>query len=893
MTETPATRVLVVDDDKFAIALVSKHLKTAGYEVLTATNGAEALKIVLAEGPAMVVTDWMMPVMNGLELCRAIRNHEGVGFVFVIVLTAVADEDRVVEAFDAGADDYLTKPFKRKELLARLRAGQRIIELQQTLDRNNRQLHLVNAEAEVSNRKLGLANSQLNRMATTDELTGLTNRREALRFLSELWSTAERHPEPLACAILDLDHFKRVNDTFGHAAGDLVLKKVSQTLQTTSRRGERVCRFGGEEFLIIFPHSSAEEAAVGAERMRDKIEATVIQHHEISIRVTASIGIAERAPSMESADELLCAADTMLYEAKRSGRNRVCVAGTISVSNDKTAQCRMDWDMLTRSDQEQNDKQGTSGHVLVVDDDSSVRSRIRGILEPKGYQVSEAIDGIEALEQIKLDLPDVVIASDAMPRMNGFELVRKLEADVHTRTVPVILSGSSVDGTDVVAGLETGAEEYLTKPIASRELVLRVRSMARLRREHERSNHLRGEQSRMLGALLDFSHSISAADSLDCVLEQTVSVAAELTRCRVASVFLPDVDQKMLKLAKTTAVETDAIRTLSIPMQNTVIGDVFQSRKPAVIRQYKTASKFAEATKGLPLYTLPAIFAPMCAPEGSVGVLHLADQYEKRPLSELELEYINLVCNIAASAIQGSLTLRARDDARDSIVIALAKLAEHRDNDTGKHLERVSRYCRALAEELRHDKKYAQVITQEFLADLNRAAPLHDIGKVAVPDSILMKPGRLTESEIEIMRTHAAIGANTLHSVQERAPGTKFLVMAEQIAHGHHEWVDGTGYPRNMSGDDIPLAARIAAIADVYDALTTKRVYKEAYTHDRASAIIVEYSDRQFDTRIVDAFVACEGEFQRLASELADDEAHAPPVHRLPEMSTNPVGSMS
>jgi len=230
-----------------------------------------------------------------------------------------------------------------------------------------------------------------------------------------------------------------------------------------------------------------------------------------------------------------------------------------------------------------------------------------------------------------------------------------------------------------------------------------------------------------------------------------------------------------------------------------------------------------------------------------------------------------LVCNIAASAITNVASRQARDDAYDSIVVALGTLAEYRDSDTGKHLQRVTEFSLILAEDLRAAEGLGGQIDEQFLEDLRRAVPLHDIGKVATPDSILMKAGRLTAEEMEVMRVHAERGAETIRSVLERAPEVQFLEIAEQIARSHHEWYDGAGYPAGLAGDDIPLAARIAALADVYDALTTKRIYKEAMPHEAAVAIIRQASGTQFDPAVVQAFLRHEDAFVALAANLSDD----------------------
>jgi len=188
-------------------------------------------------------------------------------------------------------------------------------------------------------------------------------------------------------------------------------------------------------------------------------------------------------------------------------------------------------------------------------------------------------------------------------------------------------------------------------------------------------------------------------------------------------------------------------------------------------------------------------------------------------------------------------------------------LAESRDSDTGAHLERVQHYCRALSRHLATQEKFKNIIDAEYIRLIFQTSPLHDIGKVGVPDAILLKPGRLDPHEFDIMKTHTTIAAQTLDAALNKFPGVEFLKMARDIALTHHEKYDGTGYPNNLKGEEIPLCGRIIAVADVYDALVSKRVYKDAFTHDSAQAIIEEGRGKHFDPDVVDAFVATGTEF--------------------------------
>lgn len=214
-------------------------------------------------------------------------------------------------------------------------------------------------------------------------------------------------------------------------------------------------------------------------------------------------------------------------------------------------------------------------------------------------------------------------------------------------------------------------------------------------------------------------------------------------------------------------------------------------------------------------------------------------------------------------------------ETRDVAIFAMARLAESRDPETGAHLERVRSYSRVLAQHLSGVEKFRAEINAEYIRLIYLTSPLHDIGKVGIPDCVLLKPGRLSDNEFEIMKTHATLGAETLDAALRQFPGVKFLEMGRDIAASHHERFDGTGYPRGLRGTSIPLCARIVALADVYDALTSKRVYKDAFCHQVARSIIVNESGTQFDPDIVDAFVQNEARFIAIRSQFAEPQALA------------------
>lgn len=308
-------RILVVDDDVVSLRLISHHLTRDGHQVWAAPNGKDALIEVLQRSPQMVVTDWMMPEMDGLELCKALRRTtEGRG-IYTILLTGREEEERVVEAFDSGADDYVNKPFNPKILLARVRAGQRMIELREQVEADRRERARQVSQMAVLNRRLEAA-------AMTDILTRLPNRRYAMARLDQEVANARRARTPLCVIMLDIDHFKRVNDELGHDMGDLVLKETADVLRRAIRKSDVPCRLGGEEFLVICPGSDLPGSIGVAERVRE-----AVAEHEfggtLDRHVTVSLGVAAFDAVTSTVDTLLKDADRRVYMAKALGRNQV------------------------------------------------------------------------------------------------------------------------------------------------------------------------------------------------------------------------------------------------------------------------------------------------------------------------------------------------------------------------------------------------------------------------------------------------------------------------------------------------------------------------------------------------------------------------------------------
>lgn len=311
-------RILVVDDDPIASSCLQNLLTSRGHAVFTAVDGKEGLEKVLEYAPQVVISDWIMPNMDGLAFCKSLRmTRDGRGLYFLI-LTALADEDRLVEAFEAGADDYLVKPFSAKVLMARLRAGQRMTQLKEEISREREEVRRVASELAVTNRRL-------QRLALTDSLTLLPNRRYGMDSLEQEWEAAKNSGRPVTCMLIDLDRFKQINDTYGHDTGDTALKQAAKILKSATRTQDIVSRIGGEEFMVICPETSLKEGAQHAELIRKSFEDCLVNAGSDRIRMNVSIGIAEYNPAMPHFSALIKAADDALYQAKLNGRNKVAV----------------------------------------------------------------------------------------------------------------------------------------------------------------------------------------------------------------------------------------------------------------------------------------------------------------------------------------------------------------------------------------------------------------------------------------------------------------------------------------------------------------------------------------------------------------------------------------
>ncbi|MBI5365246.1 MAG: HD domain-containing protein [Planctomycetes bacterium] len=482
-------------------------------------------------------------------------------------------------------------------------------------------------------------------------------------------------------------------------------------------------------------------------------------------------------------------------------------------------------------------------HILLVEDVDTVRVALASMLAPR-YAVTTARDGDEALDVLRAKGGLAVVVTDyRMPGRDGVELLRCIHHE-WPETVGIVLSGELDLRLAVKSAEDERVFRLLSKPCSFETLSQAIDGAL--------------EQYRVLDARAAdeerrrFEH--DALASFNGLLEER-----------------SDRNLRALVRLNRLAVDLHAATTLRSIAEHAVraVHELLDGRGVLVQlyahREQDSVEASAGAEMSARLELMPITDGGRAMGEITVDVSRCLAQGEA-----LLLEAIAASTGVAA---QNELRRWERDHAHQSLILALASLSEARDHETGRHLERVAEYCNLIAEGLRDDGVERDTLTDAWIADLVRASALHDIGKVGVPDSILLKPGRLSMEEWFVMKRHAELGARTLERVMVEAGPHGLLVLGRDIAWCHHERWDGSGYPRGLAGAAIPLAARIMALADVYDALTTIRPYKRAWEHGEAVAWITERSGTHFDPEVAQSFLRREDRADAIRRRLADVDA--------------------
>ncbi len=428
-------RLLVVDDDAAFRAYICDLLRGEGYEVDEAESPTVAKGKLRERNYDLISLDLMMGAESGFDLFEFLKSDPTLKWIPLIVLSGNSQIESKVRSLDSGADDYMTKPFEADELTARIR-------------------------------RLLTRVGEYQQLAFHDALTGIANRRFFDRRLRSEMDRVKRYPEPIAVAFLDIDRFKLVNDTYGHHIGDLVLQGFAHQIQRHIRASDLLARFGGEEFVVVFPNTSGLHAKRVVEELLAKLQHEPVASHDgQTYRITFSAGVAEW-DGFQSIEDWLAAADGVMYRAKQEGRNRVILFDRTPPSAEQAH--------ISNLQQQQRT-------VLVVDDDAILRSILVSKLGQLPVRVLEAGDGEAALRLLEKEPVDLCILDGVMPRMDGFTLLERLhehnELASRKEDIKVLMLSARKKEDDVVRGLMLGALDYMSKPFSLVELEIRIKRL--------------------------------------------------------------------------------------------------------------------------------------------------------------------------------------------------------------------------------------------------------------------------------------------------------------------------------------------------------------------------------------------------------------------------------
>ena len=484
--------------------------------------------------------------------------------------------------------------------------------------------------------------------------------------------------------------------------------------------------------------------------------------------------------------------------------------------------------------------------ILFVEDCDEVRTSVARMLSRR-FDVRTARSAEEAVVAFDREGPFAVVLSDyGLPGMDGIALLREVHEHA-PETVGVLLTGVADLDLAVSAVHESGIFRMLTKPCGFESMTQALDEAF----AHQRS----------------LSEACDAAEEVSFVRESLASFHEALEE-RIAAQNQAIARLHSFSIDLCTASSLQEVVNLAARAVNAAIA------RAVHVQVWDDGDGATVESAAGPEMTAKLHMHPLTTREGQIGeiIVDLGGARGGR-LTDVDLALLSSIASSTAVTAHHEFRRRERDRAQHATILALARLAEQRDNETGKHLQRLAAYCRLTANGLREEGYFKDIVTGSWVRDLELSSALHDIGKVGIPDSILLKPAKLTPGEWDVMKSHALLGESTLESVIADFGPTRFLLMGRDIAGAHHEKWDGSGYPRGARGERIPLAARILAIVDVYDALTSTRPYKKAWAHEEAIAWIRARAGTHFDPILVATFVSRAEEVDRIRAHLADEPA--------------------
>lgn len=502
------------------------------------------------------------------------------------------------------------------------------------------------------------------------------------------------------------------------------------------------------------------------------------------------------------------------------------------------------------------------GRILVVDDEIVIRELMVDILLDEGFEVISVGSGLEALEQIKACNDIVVLFTDIMmPEMDGIELIREARK-LRPTIVPLVMTGYATLDT-ARAAVKEGAYDYVLKPFNINEIKMAVESaLERHRLEAETARYLE------ISELFKISESLASIRDEDTLLDFVLSAALERVGAQRGSLMLTTDDGNNLVVSRSLGLPKDFLRSKA-DMNNSISGMVARQMQPLLVEDINdypdliTLCRSLESNsfisvplerKSSPLEdtAITGIERPRV-----IAVLNVTNKNNGAKFSESDLKTLSIVGNHAAAALQTVQLIREIENTQREIVFTLGGIVETRSRETGNHVKRVAEYSRIIGLKCGLSQVECDV--------LRLAAPLHDVGKVGIPDAILNKPGKLTDEEYEIIKTHCKMGHDMLRNTKGR-----IMKSAAVIALQHHEYWDGSGYPNGLAGEDIHIFGRITGIADVFDALGEKRVYKDAWSLNQILDYFIAERGKHFDPTLIDVFFAALDDIIAIRDEFKD-----------------------
>ncbi len=851
-----APLVMVVDDLESNAMMLQGMLEAGGYRTRIVTDGLRAIEAAQEQTPDLVILDLVMPGISGIETCRRLKREPWGQGIPVIFVTGDTRRENLLDAFAAGGVDYLTKPIYSQELLARIGVQLRLRRAERDLEQRNHELRRTTIE-------LSRTNARLQELYRIDALTGLLNRRAWDEEAQRNHAISARYNRVYGILMIDIDLFKKYNDTYGHQAGDDCLTRVAAAIAGGLRDIDVIGRYGGEEFVVLMPETRGHDALHVAERIRERIWRLAIPHQSSpALRVTVSIGAAD---CMErDLATTISSADQALYMAKSQGRNAVFgsrSSGLASVADTPSSSGVMP---SRRDDPTPHPYE----HILLVTEDAEARSLIESQCQDSMFEIHHVADAGSFREDVTSHDWSTVILDLRHARESMLECLEHVRGEPDLRIVPVIgICHSRLE--DIRINLDEGFDEIIDLPMSEYQIKSKLTAMCQHHSERkalEYSCRLRGEQVLVLAYTVEYAQRATQARKLDEVCEILLQGAAEIMCAQSTSLQLletcSDSPQVMIW---DPSQDPPYINGDDASLSEDVLHEILSSD---VLIASSSDPEPGDASANDP--TTPAFTSSfhtlLKVGKQNLGILSAHRHIRHQLFTEHEAELYKVFGCLASSRISEILYQEARDEAVGIFVKSLAMMAENRDHATAAHANRVSHISRIIARQLQ-EMNHDETISEQFISDLSLAAPLHDIGKMSVPDSILMKSAKLTVHEMSIMRMHCELGVDILKRLVDTSENLRFARTAMDVVRHHHEHYDGNGYPDGLSGQRIPLASRIVSVADAYDAMTNDRVYRKALSHEEALSIIKRNRGTQFDPAVVDAFLREEETIKGLSHE--------------------------